>query len=90
MYWLVSPIFLNATNTPKQMNNSTFKWHLILTYTSLQKLELNTFDCYGDFEDLNSKVMTRLLINLEEITRNSVFSGKSFKFFIAQIRVKIM
>ena len=44
MCWLVSPIFLNATNTLKQS--------LILTNTLLKKLKLNNLDCYGDFEDL--------------------------------------
>ena len=44
MCWLVSPIFLNATNTLKQS--------LILTNTLLKKLKLNTLDCYRDFEDL--------------------------------------
>ena len=41
---LVSQIFLNAVNILKQS--------LTLTNTLLEKLKLNTLDCYGDFEDL--------------------------------------
>ena len=87
------------------MRNSTFKWSQSLTNTSLEKLELNTFDRYGDFEELNRKRISRLLIDSEGTTilpsifqvcdffrfyQNSGFSGKSFKLFIVQIRVKVM
>ena len=44
MCWLVSPIFPNTINTLKQS--------LTLSNTLLEKLKLNTLDCYGDFEDI--------------------------------------
>ena len=69
MSWLVSRIFPNGNNTIKQWQNSTLEWSLILSNTSLEKLELNTLDCYGDFKDLNSKEISHLLKNLKEITR---------------------
>ena len=68
MYLLVSPIFPNAKNTLKQQHNSILGWSLTLTNTSLERLGSNTLNCYGDFEDLNSKQFSHLLINLE-ITR---------------------
>ena len=75
MYLLVSPIFSNAINTLKQRHNSTLEWSLTLTSTSQEKLESNTLDCYGDFEDLNSKPISHLLINLEITKLPSISSG---------------
>ena len=63
-------------NTFKQRHNSTIEWSLTLTNTSLEKLELNTLDCYGDFEELNKKEISHLLVNFKEIIRlASIFSG---------------
>ena len=75
MYLLVSPIFSNAINTLKQRHNSTHEWSLTLTNTSLEKLESNTLEYYGEFEDLNSKQISHLLINVEITRRPSIFSG---------------
>ena len=72
MYWQVSPIF----HVINLRDNFTIEWSLTLTNTSLEKLELNTLDCCGNFENLNSKEISHLLINLKEITRVSfIFSG---------------
>ena len=62
MCWQVSPIFPNTISTLKQS--------LTLTNTLLSKVKLNTLDCYADLKTyINTTEISRLQINLEEITR---------------------
>ena len=55
-----------ATANPKcknwNVNFSPYLYYMILTNTSPEKFELNTLDCYGDLEHLDSKGISQLLI----------------------------
>ena len=57
-----------ATDNPKCKNwNVNFPpclYYMTLTNLSLEKLELNTLDCYRDLKHLDSKGISQLLINL--------------------------